>query len=203
METQEQRRESLAQLSAAYGVLTSYFDIWGQSHEISPETLETLLAATGVDVTSPQKALKHYKNLSWTQLAQPVLVATTEPLPAELLFQIPVSRSPEEKSERVLQVRLEISGENIPPVNHSFNFEQLTFMEARELDGSYYERWSLPFPGGLSIGYYQFNLCVEGDEEKLEQKILVILCPEKAYLPPALQGDGKTAGIAIALYGLR
>jgi hypothetical protein len=94
METEEQRRESLAQLSAAYGVLTSYFDIWGQSHEISPETLETLLAATGVDVTSPQKALKHYENLSWTQLAQPVLVATTEPLPAELLFQIPASRSP-------------------------------------------------------------------------------------------------------------
>ncbi len=203
METEEQRRESLAQLSAAYGVLTSYFDIWGQSHEISPENLETLLVAAGVDVTSPQEALKHCENLSWTQLAQPVLVATTEPLPAELLFQIPASRSPEEKSERVLQVRLEISGENIPPVNHSFNFEQLTFVEARELNGSYYERWSLPFPGGLSIGYYQFNLCVERDKEKLEQKILVILCPEKSYLPPALQGKGKKAGIAISLYGLR
>jgi 4-alpha-glucanotransferase len=203
METEEQKRESLEQLSAAHGVLTSYFDIWGQSHEISPETLETLLAAAGVDVTSPQEALKHYENLSWTQLAQPVLVATTESLPAEFFFHIPACRSPEEKPDRVLQVRLEISGENTPPVNHSFAFEQLTFLETRELNGSHYERWSLPFPGGLSIGYYQFNLCVEQDNEKLEQKILVILCPEKSYLPPALQGDGKKAGIAISLYGLR
>jgi len=203
MATEEQKRQSLAQLSAAYGVLTSYYDIWGQSHEIPPETLAALLAAAGVDVTSPQVALQRYENLSWTQLAQPVLVASIEGLPDEFLFQITAPRSREENSERVLQVRLEIAGENAPPVNHSFHFEQLTFLEARELNGSYYERWSFPFPRGLPVGYYQFNLCVEHGQEKLEQKILVILCPEKAYLPPALQGDGKKAGIAIALYGLR
>jgi 4-alpha-glucanotransferase len=203
MATEEQKRENLAQLSAAYGVLTSYYDIWGQSHEIPPETLAALLAAAGVDVTSPQEALQRYENLFWTQLAQPVLVASTEGLPDEFLFQITASRSPEAKSDRMLQVRLEISGENAPPVNHSFHLEQLTFVEARELNGSYYERWSFPFPRGLPVGYYQFNLCVEHGQEKLEQKILVILCPEKAYLPPALQGDGKKAGIAVALYGLR
>jgi 4-alpha-glucanotransferase len=203
MATEEQKRESLAQLSAAYGVLTSYFDIWGQSHEIPPETLETLLAAAGVDVAKPQEAMRHYENLSWTQLAPPVLVASTEGLPAEFFFQIPASHPPEEKSHRVLQVRLEISGENAPPVNQAFHLEQLTFLEARELNGSYYERWSFPFPQGLSIGYYQIKLFVEHNQEKLEQKILFILCPEQAYLPPALQGDGKKAGIAISLYGLR
>jgi 4-alpha-glucanotransferase len=203
MAIEEQKRETIARLSAAHGVLTSYFDIWGQSHEIPPETLETLLAAAGVDVTSPQESLQRYENLSWTQLAQPVLVASTEVLPAEFFFQITASPSPEENSNRVLQVRLEIFGENAPSVNHAFHFEQLTFVEARELNGSYYERWSFPFPMGLSMGYYQFKLCVEHGQEQLEQKILVILCPEKAYLPPALQGDGKKAGIAISLYGLR
>jgi len=203
MTTEEQKRESLAQLSAAYGVLTSYFDIWGQSHEIPPETLETMLAAAGVDVNKPQETLRHYENLSWIRLAPPVLVASTEALPADFLFQIPVSHSTQEKSPRVLQVRLEISGENTSPVNHAFHFEQLTFVEARELNGSYYERWSFPFPEDLSIGYYQFKLFVEHDKEKFQQEILVILCPEKAYLPPALQGDGKKAGIAISLYGLR
>ena len=203
METEEQRRVSLAQLSAAYGVLTSYHDIWGQYHEIPPETLESFLVAAGVDVTSPQEALKHYENLSWTQLAQPVLVASTELLPAEFFFQIPAQRSPEEKSDRELQVRLEISGENTPPLNHSFNFEKLTFVEAKELSGSYFERFSFPFPRGLTTGYYQFNLSVEHAKERFEQKTLVILCPEKAYLPPALHEDGKKAGIAISLYGLR
>jgi 4-alpha-glucanotransferase len=203
MTTDEEKRENLAQLSAAYGVLTSYFDIWGQSHEIPPETLETLLEAAGVDVTSPQEALRQYEHLSWTQLAQPVLVASIETLPAELFFQIPVSRPLEEVKRRLLRVRLEIFGENSPAVIHSFNSEELTLVEERELNGSYYERWSFPFPKGLSIGHYQFKLWVEYDQEKLEQQFLVILCPEKAYLPPALQGDGKKAGIAISLYGLR
>ena len=200
---EEEKRQSLEQLSAAYGVLTSYFDIWGQRHDIPSATLETLLAAAGVDVTSPQEASKHYENLSWTQLAQPVLVASIESLPAGFLFQIPVSPSREKNTDRVLQVRLEISGENTLPIHHSFNFEQVTFVEGREINGSYYERFSFPFPEGLSLGYYRFNLCVEHDTEKLEHKTLVILCPEKAYLPPALQGDSKKAGIAISVYGLR
>jgi 4-alpha-glucanotransferase len=203
MTTEEQKRESLAQLSAAYGVLTSYFDIWGQSHEIPPETLETMLAAAGVDVHNPQEALNHYENLSWIQLAPPVLVASIEGLPGEFFFQIPASPSSGEKFHRALQVRLKISGENTPPVNYTFHFEQLTLVEARELYGSYYERWSFPFPSGLSIGYYQFDLFVEYEKENFEQKILVILSPEKVYLPPALQGNGKKAGIAISLYGLR
>ena len=203
MATEEIKREILGQLSAAYGVLTSYYDIWGQFHEIPPETLEAMLAAAGVNASRPQEALKYYENLSWTRLVQPVLVASTDQLPAELLFQIPASRSSEEKSNRVLHVRLQISDENTHSTNHSFNSEQLTFIEARELNDSCYERWSLPFPGGLSIGYYRFNLCVEYDKEKIEQETLVILCPGKAYLPPALHGDGKKAGIAISLYGLR
>ena len=203
MVKEEQKRESLAQLSAAYGVLTSYFDIWGQFHEIPTETLETLLAAAGVDVTKPQVALKNHENLSWTRLAQPVLVVSADQLPAQFFFQIPASPCREEKSAGVLQVRLQVSGGNTPSSNHSFNAEQLTFVESRELNGSYYERWSFPFPRGLSIGYYQFELSVAHDREELEQKTLVILCPEKCYLPPALQGDGKKAGIAISLYGLR
>jgi len=203
MATEEIKREILGQLSAAYGVLTSYYDIWGQFHEIPPETLEAMLAAAGVNASRPQEALKYYENLSWTRLVQPVLVASTDQLPAELLFQIPASRSSEEKSNRVLHVRLQISGENTHSTNHSFNSEQLTFIQARELNGSCYERWSLPFPGGLSIGYYRFNLCVEYDKEEIEQETLVILCPGKAYLPPALHGDSKKAGIAISLYGLR
>ena len=203
MATEEEKRKSLAQLSAAYGVLTSYFDIWGQSHDIPPETLEILLAAAGVDVASPEEALKNYENLSWTQLAQPVLVASTEQLPAQFFFQIVASPSPVERSDGVLQVRLQISGGNTPSINHSFNFEQLTFVEARELNGTYYERWSFPFPRGLSIGYYHFKLSVEHDKQEFQQKTLVILCPERCYLPPALQGDGKKAGLAISLYGLR
>jgi 4-alpha-glucanotransferase len=203
MTTDEEKREILARLSAAYGVLTSYHDIWGQYHEIPSETLKSFLAAAGVEVTRPQEALKHYENLSWTQLAQPVLVASTEQTPAHFFFQIPVSRPQEENSDREFQVQLEISGENTPAHNHSFSFEQLTFIEAKELNGFYYERYSFPFPGGLSIGYYHFNLSVEHAKERFGHTTLVILCPEKSYLPPVLHDDGKKAGIAISLYGLR
>lgn len=203
METAEKKKENLARLAAAYGIQCSYADIWGTDHEISQQTLEQMLATMGVEVSRPEKTLEHLEHQSWSQLAASVLVESIERLPAELLFQIPVQRLTEEKSHRMLQVRLEITGENTTPINHSYQFEQLAFKEARRFDGTDYERWSLPFPGGLSAGYYQFKLTVECETEKHQQAILVILCPEKAYLPPALQGDGKRAGIAISLYGLR
>jgi 4-alpha-glucanotransferase len=35
------------------------------------------------------------------------------------------------------------------------------------------------------------------------QTIFVAICPDKAYLPPALEGSGRTAGISLSLYGVR
>ena len=203
MQKEEREKENLAKLAEAYGVQSSYSDIWGNSHKIPLETLKKLLVAAGVEVSNSEKALKHFEHRSWLQLAPPVLVESIERLPTEFFFHLSLVHPREQKSDPALEVWLDITGENGPPTNHHYQAKKLAFKEAVEFNGKYYERWSFPFPTGLTIGYYQFKLSVEHEKERLEQEILVILCPEKAYLPPSLQEGGKKAGIAISLYGLR
>ena len=203
MKMAEKEKEKLELLAAAYGIQPSYSDIWGNTHTIPSETLEQVLGAMGVDVSDPQKALQHLEHRFWNQLAPPVLVASIDQLPSEFLFQLPANSSPGAMSEKELQVRLEITGENTSAINHSYHFEQLNFKKDHQLDGITYECWSFPFPAALSTGYYHFKLTVAYENHKHQQTTLVIICPEQAYLPPALQGDGKRAGIAISLYGLR
>ena len=203
MKMAETEKEKLELLGAAYGIQPSYSDIWGNTHTIPPETLEHVLGAMGVDVSNPQEALQHVEHRFWNQLAPPVLVASIDQLPSEFLFQVPSNGSPGATSEKELQVGLEIAGENTSPINHSYHFEQLNFKKDHQLDGITYECWSFPFPTALSTGYYHFKLTVAYENHKHQQTTLVIICPEQAYLPPALQGDGKRAGIAISLYGLR
>ena len=199
----EEEKEKFELLAAAYGIQPSYWDIWGNTKTIPVETLEQVLGAMGVDVSNPQKALQHGEHRSWNQLAPPVLVVSIDQLPADFFFHLPSSSSPGARSEKELQVRLEITGENISPINHSYHLEQLNFKKDHQIDDITYECWSFPFPPTLSIGYYHFNLTVAYENHKHQQTTLVAICPEQAYLPPSLQGDGKRAGIAISLYGLR
>jgi 4-alpha-glucanotransferase len=203
MKTGESDNDNLTLLAGAYGIQCSYWDIWGGFHEIPLKTLEQMLQVMGVDVGRPQEALHLLESRSWSQLAEPVLIESIERLPAELVFQVPADRLPGKQLDRKLRVRLVIDGENISSLSYSYESEQLTFNEAKHVDGVGYERWSVPFPQGLAAGYYQFKLTVAFEQKKHQQTIPVILCPDQAYLPPDLEGDGKRAGIAIALYGLR
>jgi 4-alpha-glucanotransferase len=203
MNRDEQQINELYRLAAAHGIQRSYFDIWGNVHETTLETLEEMLLALGVDVSRPAEALLKLDHTSWTQLAQPVLVESIEQLPGELFFQIPTHRVVIDHLNSQPRVQLEIIGENTAPSYHAYNSEQLAFKEARQIDGTIYERWGVPFPAGLSTGYYHFNLTVEAENQKHQQPIKVIFCPAQTYLPPGLQGDGRVAGIAISLFGLR
>ena len=203
MKMAEKEKEKLELLAAAYGIQPSYSDIWGNTKTIPPETLEQVLGAMGVDVSNPQEALQLVELSSWNQLAPPVLVVSIDQLPADFLFQVPSNSSPGTMSEQELQVWLEITGENTSPINHSYHLEQLNFKKDHQIDDITYKCWSLPFPTALSIGYYHFKLTVAYKNHKHQQTTLVAICPEQAYLPPALQGEGRGAGIAISLYGLR
>ena len=203
MNTGEQEKDELVRLAAAHGIQRSYSDIWGNLHETPLDTLEQMLVAMGVDVSQPAETLLHLEHNFWTQLAKPVLVESINQLPTELFFQVPTDRVASEDSSSQFRVQLEIIGEDSASLTHSYYSEQLAFKEAHEVDGITYERWSIPFPTELSTGYYRFKLTVAYEEQSQQQTIQVIVCPEQTYLPPGLQDDGKRAGIAISLYGLR
>ena len=190
------RDEALVRLGAACGIQPSYWDLLGKHREISPEALRELLTAMGVDPERPDEVLRQIEGGAWTSLAEPVLVESVNRLPQRLMFSVPTAEEP-------VETRLDVIEEVGDSVQHSYPQGQLTLAAEREIDGVPYRRWSLPFPPGLPVGLHRFHLSVAVDETRYAQEIPVIICPERAYLPPELAGQGKRAGVAIALYGLR
>jgi 4-alpha-glucanotransferase len=188
--------EALVRLGAACGIQPSYWDLLGNRREISPEVLRELLTALGVDPEKPEEVLRQIERGAWTRLAEPVLVESVVRPPQRLLFTVPTAGEP-------VETRLDVIEEGGHAVRHSHSRGQLTLEAENEIDGVPYRRWSLPFPAGLPVGLHRFHLMVVVDEKRYGQEISVIVCPERAYLPPELAERGKRAGIAVALYGLR
>lgn len=203
MERVEQENDNLARLAAAYGIQSSYFDIWGNVHEVPSKTLKEMLVALGVDNSRLKETLHELEHGSWSQLAESILVEAKDHLPAELFFRLPTQSPPDEQIDGRPEVLLQVTGENGRPINYSYTPEQITFRETKKLESITVVRWGVPFPEGLSNGYYQFNLTVTHEQKTHHQSISVIICPEKVCLPANLRGDRKRAGIAISLYGLR
>jgi len=139
------------------------------------------------------------------RMAEPTIVATLSIQPKELIFQIPrrTQGASPDTATKDLEVSLEVIDEDSVVQHFAFTHKDLSFYETKQVDNRVYERWSLPFPQLQTLGYYRFHLPVRTEAQQESQSIFVAICPDKAYIPPALQGDGRAAGIAISLYGVR
>ncbi len=195
-------------LAASYGIEPEYRDNWGQTHPTLVETKRNILKAMGVNVDTKAQANEAWRarrDREWSRVTDPAIVATPSSLPDELMFQIPLGAqdaSAGSASEDV-DASLEVTDEHGMVRRFCFTRKDLSFCESRRVGNRVYERWSLPFPQLQTLGYYRFHLSVHMGGEHKSQTIFVAICPEKAYIGPALQGDRRTAGISISLYGVR
>jgi 4-alpha-glucanotransferase len=172
------------------------------------ETKLNILKGIGVKVDTEAKANEAWharEEARWIRMTEPTIVASFSTLPKELEFQIPVrsQSAPPGSVVEGLEVSLEVTDEHGTVQHSAFTDKDLSFCESRRVGSKVYERWGLPFPTLRTLGYYGFHLSVLIGGQKRSQTIFVAICPEKAYIPPALKGDGRTAGIAISLYGVR
>jgi 4-alpha-glucanotransferase len=196
------------ELAASYGIEPQYEDTWGRVHQTSSGTKQNILKGLGVDVDTEAQANEawHAREIGqWSHMAEPSIVASLSSLPNELVFQIPckIHGGLARPATEDLEVSLEVTDEHGKVERFAFTSDDLTFCKTRQVGESVYEHWSLPFPQLQTLGYYRFHLSVHMGGQQWSQTICVAICPDKAYIPPALQGDGRVAGIAISLYGVR
>ena len=64
-------------------------------------------------------------------------------------------------------------------------------------------RVSIPFPRELGFGTYRVRVDAIMSERSFRSACLWIICPPRAYAPPAFEVGNKLAGISVALYGIR
>lgn len=189
----------LAEAARSFGIDLDYWDIWGHQHATTPEALQAILNALGLDASSEQRlaaTLAERRQSVWTRMTPPVIV--TEALHAEVAIRIPedavadgrlnLHLTAEDGAVRLLQPE---------PPYASIDLEQLP-------QGRYIEL-RVPLPGDLPWGYYdaKFEWRAPGLANAIEAHSRLALTPSRAWQPERLSSGGRLAGVAVSLYGVR
>lgn len=196
----------LRDLAACKGIELEYTDLRGQTHVLSEDTLRLFCRAT-VDrqtLDNVEQALRLERERPWRQLTKPLWVEYRSQLPEEIGFQFPLTENlPPDRLTQLLRIELSIEEEEGYQRIQSFESEEVRIRETQRVAEGLFQRAGIPFPRGLPLGIHRFSLSVALQDKRWEQEITVILCPDRAYLPPVLAEGGKRAGLIAAVHGLR
>ena len=179
---------TLQELADAYKIATDYWDWQGRHISVTPETIVAVLAALGVDASTPEAAavaLEDHHRLPWTQMLPPCLVIREHR--AE-----PVSMHIAHGDQVEVWLELE-TGERRD------NLAQLeNWTSPREIDGQLVGEATLEIPADLPLGYH----VLRARSGERNASMPVIITP--AWLGfPARMGVRKAWGLAAQLYSVR
>jgi 4-alpha-glucanotransferase len=188
-------QHALDRAASLWGIEPEYGDTWGRLHITSPETKKSILRAMGLDVETKEgldRAVEQSLWNRWSALLPPVMVLGANSWTRGLPLHVP-----EELAARTAIV--EICWEDGALDRFEVALATLETTSAAELRGRRFVCKLLPLPADSRLGYHEFIVELGGNSASMR----LILCPDRAYVPPAIDGGRRAAGIAIALYGLR
>lgn len=193
-------QDALWQLGQLSGIEPVYRDGLGVERQIDIDDLQQVLISMGIKVSSEEEIQESLSDLAcrkWTRVIEPVVVHYLSNPLLTLNLSFPLgSRRLEEVSLKV-QVADE-KGDSRHFLLSGFRGE---IVAEKTVHGLHYVHTKFPFPEKLSLGY--FHLTIQAtipSEHPIEGKALLIVAPQKCFLPPSPK---RSWGISLQLYGLR
>ena len=182
--------DDLWRLAAAYDVVPRYRGHDGHDHEASDETVVRVLAALGVDASSPERitlALAHVENMPWRRVLPPVVV-----LREGTSAQVPVHVTHGDPVEVWLELDPEAGGgrREVTQVD--------VVVEPRAVDGRLVGRATFALPDDLPLGWHEIR--AEGPSAHAHSPVVVT--PQRLELPERLR-TGGVWGVMAQLYSVR
>ncbi len=177
---------TLHALADAFSIATEYWDWQGRHVTVAPTTLVAVLAALGVDASTPESAgaaLAEQEERPWRRVL-PACRAVREGTAVTLPVHAPVGARIELWVELEDGQRRDIR----PPVAGG---------STRTVDGREIAELSLALPEHLPLGYH--TLCARVGNES--SRMALIVTPERLALPALLSRQGW--GVAAQLYSVR
>jgi 4-alpha-glucanotransferase len=194
-EDYHQALESAAQLR---GIESAYWDIWGNHHVTSTGARRAILESLGVRAASLPELNEDLETRlwnEWSRLSPPVLVLSEAATPPEISLRVPVELE-------AAPVHVDLEWENGGQGSAGHSLPDLETTAAAELRGRRFVEKKLPLTAS-PLGYHRLRITVGCPSTTLlKSETQLIIAPEKAYLPPALQNQGKRAGLCVSLYGI-
>jgi 4-alpha-glucanotransferase len=186
--------EALKRACGLWGVQEEYWDIWGQRHIAAPEVQRKVLSSLGVPAgtrESLNEAIEERAWQEWSSVVAPTIV--TDVLEGRISIQTPHGLGDG-------RVRGEFIWESSESHQFDYPVSELEVAGRGEVRGQMFDRLLLPLPQTAPLGYHTLRISIDGGAIEESR---VILCPGRAFISEVLARDGKAAGIAISLYGLR
>ena len=179
---------TLHQLAEAYGIATEFWDWQGRHIRVSAETIRAVLAALGVDASTPAAAaaaVAEQEIAPWRRLLPPVITCRSGWTPA---IHVHVTHGD--------PVEIWIDLETGTTRHGLRQLENWT--PPREVDGRLVGEASFEIPGDLPLGYHTVRARSGG----VEAAATLIVTPSWLGFPERM-GDRRTWGLATQLYSVR
>ena len=183
----------LERLSSACGIEPGYHDVWGEWRTTSEATHRGLLASMGIDAADPAKALAEMQRVRWTTVVPQVTVLRAGRLAEGVRIHLA-----EGSLRRSLAWRIALEDGDVR--EGRFDPQSLASLEGFRRDGFQAWAFKLELPTDLPHGYHRLSMLE--DRAVLGEGLLVV-APERCYLPDPIAEGGRVWGTALQLYGLR
>ncbi len=183
--------QALDRAAETWRIQPGYWDIWGQYHATPPETKRAILHSLGVPTDTKEEleeALAAHDRAEWSRLVAPCLVVSVSRRPQQFAVNLSADLAD-------LDARVTLKLENGSPNSYQVSLRNLPVAGTMEFNGSRHVRKLVSLPDELPLGYHDVEVHVGGACASLR----LIVAPDRAYLPE----DLRSAGLAIALYGMR
>ena len=181
--------KTLQILADTLGVEPKYIDNWGKVFRTDHKTALQVLRAKGL-LLDPRRL----------ELEPQVLVVSRDELPAliSLYFRGKRLEATDASAQSTVSVS-EVEG-RLPDQRYSLSEGNACLREDEETG---LDLLMLPFPAGVEIGRYEFNVELASSSTVRTCRWILFVCPELAYLPQPLEQGRRVAGVGVALYGVR
>lgn len=182
--------EALERAALAWGVECEYWDIWGKQHKATAEGMSAVLDSVGVDVRSKESLDSAVENRlwrDWSRVLPPTVVTSSET--PEIRVRVPANDA---AGLLDMSVAFEDGGSEKIPIA----LDAIPRGSTAELRGTQFveKAVSLPQLRGR-LGYHRLRY--------KDSDTRLIVGPDRAYFPHAIAHNGRTAGMAVSLYGVR
>ncbi len=187
------REEALHQAAVEWGIEREFWDIFGRHHVATADTEARILASLKVDI-STKESIDEARRKRFERGAASVLADTIVIGEAEKAVEISLL------SGDLPDIRFDLRLENGTALSIQPEPAHLKAVKEYVLDGQRWTVYRMPLPFETPLGYHTLRIILNGAWSK---EARVILCPERAYIPEHLAANGRTAGFAVTVWGLR
>ena len=179
----------LVELARSYGVAVEYWDQAGDYHRVGGRTIQAVLTALGVDVSSPDavwNALYSRRNAPWRRMLPPVFV-TREGSENQCWVHVPHGESVR------AWIDLEAGGDGwfLDSVDR--------WVEPRHVDGVLTGEATVRIPGNLPLGWHTLWARSEGSDGVVREASCPLVVTPARIAPP----EGRQWGFMTQVYAMR